>query len=137
MSPRQPTERHSEPQQRIQAMSYINQATKSEIATELKKIVPKTWKWSLSIKHHSTLVFTVSSAPAADMGEHDGKDVQVNHYYPEKYFSAATLPIVQKIIEAMNAKNYCNSDSQRDYFDVGYYVNFNLGRWNKPFIAIP
>jgi hypothetical protein len=118
-------------------MSYINQVTKSQIAIELKKIVPKTWKWSLSITHHSTLVFTVSAAPASDISEHNGHHVQVNPYYPEKYFSPATLPIVEKIIEAMNAHNYCNSDSQRDYFDVGYYINFNLGRWNKPLVAIP
>jgi len=118
-------------------MAYINQETKSEIAAELKKLVPKTWKWSLAINHHSTLVFTVASGPAADLGEHDGKDVQVNHYYPGRYFSSSTLQIVEKIILAMNAKNHNNSDSQRDYFDVGYYVNFNIGRWNKPFVAIP
>jgi hypothetical protein len=137
MSSRQPTERHSEPQQRKQAMAYINQEEKTEIAAELKKLVPKGWKYSLSIKHYSTLVFTLAAAPVADLGEHDGKHVQVNHYYPQKYFTPETLPIVEKIIAAMNAKNYCNSDSQRDYVDVGYYVNFNIGRWDKPFVALP
>ena len=117
-------------------MAHINQIEKSEIAAELKKLIPKTWKWSLSIKHYSTLVFTLAAAPAADLGEHDGKHIQVNHYYPERYFSAETMKIVEKIMEVINAKNYCNSDTQRDYFDVGYYVNFNIGRWNKPFAAI-
>lgn len=117
-------------------MAYITQTDKSEINSELKKIVPKNWKWSLSINHHSTLVFTLASAPVSELGSFDGKHVQVNHYYPEKYFTGSVLPLIEKIIEVMNIKNHDRSDTQTDYFDVGYYVNFNIGRWNKYFAAI-
>ena len=30
--------------------------------------------------------------------------------------------------------NHDNSDAQIDYFDVGYYTHWSVGRWNKPFV---
>lgn len=116
-------------------MAYMNQLKKSEINAELKKIIPKSWRWSLSVKHHSTLVFTLSSAPAAELGEFDGKHVQINHYYPEKYFKGPILELVERIIKAINFKNYNRSDCYTDYYDVGYFVNFSIGRWDKFFTA--
>jgi hypothetical protein len=35
---------------------------------------------------------------------------------------------------AMNDGNHDRSDIQTDYFDVGWYVDVNIGRWNKPYI---
>jgi len=29
--------------------------------------------------------------------------------------------------------NYDNSDSQSDYFDVNFYLNIGIGRYDKPF----
>ena len=34
---------------------------------------------------------------------------------------------------AMNIGNHDNSDLQTDYYDVGWYVNLQFGRWNKPY----
>jgi hypothetical protein len=31
---------------------------------------------------------------------------------------------------------YNNSDSQRDYFDIAYYVDVNIGRYEKPYQLI-
>ena len=118
-------------------MAYINQLEKNEIASELKKVIPSTWKWSLAIKHHSTLVLTIAAAPFCDLGEHDEKHVQVNCFYPESYFNKSALPTIKDVLAAMNKKNHNNSDSQSDYFDVGYYVGINIGKWNKPFSAKP
>jgi hypothetical protein len=30
-------------------------------------------------------------------------------------------------------KNHDNSDIMTDYFDVGWYVNIYVGKWNKPY----
>lgn len=40
--------------------------------------------------------------------------------------------VINNIVEAINSENYDNSDSMSDYFDVGYYVHLNFGKWNKP-----
>jgi hypothetical protein len=45
--------------------------------------------------------------------------------------------VLQRAAEVGNADNWDNSDSQTDYFDVNYYLDINIGKWNKPYeIAI-
>lgn len=50
-------------------MAYITQDQKKEIATLLKNVVPKGWKYSLAINNHSTLVMTIRSAPVDLLSE--------------------------------------------------------------------
>jgi hypothetical protein len=33
----------------------------------------------------------------------------------------------------MNVGNHDRSDIQSDYFDVGWYVDVNVGAWNQPY----
>jgi hypothetical protein len=33
----------------------------------------------------------------------------------------------------MNAGNWDKSDIQTDYFNVGWYIDVNIGKWNKPY----
>ena len=45
----------------------------------------------------------------------------------------------EELIAAMNGAgsafaNYDNSDIQTDYFDIGWYVDINVGKWDKPFV---
>ena len=42
--------------------------------------------------------------------------------------------LLKKVDEIVNKYNYDNSDSMTDYFDVNYYVHFQLGKCDKPFI---
>lgn len=44
----------------------------------------------------------------------------------------ATAPVISQIIAALNSLNFDESDAQTDYFNVGYYVDFNFGDWDKP-----
>ena len=37
------------------------------------------------------------------------------------------------MIQALNTDNHDNSDIQTDYFDVGHYVELNIGTWEKPY----
>jgi hypothetical protein len=34
----------------------------------------------------------------------------------------------------MNDGNWDKSDIQSDYFNVGWYVDVNIGKWNKPYV---
>lgn len=112
-------------------MAYISQEKKKEIAANLKKIMPKGWKYSLRIDHYTSLVMTIKEAPV-DLS--NGKEyIQVNPFYPEHSFEGETLNIINNALACMNEGNHDNSDSMTDYFDVGWYVNINVGRWDKPF----
>lgn len=131
-------------------MAYMSQEKKAEIQRELKKIIPATWKWSLGVNHHSTLRLTIQSAPVDLLGElnrvhaekyqgpfsppHDADYAQVNEYYLDNQFDRS-LPLMQKIKAAMMAGNHDNSDAMTDYFDVGWYISINLGRYDKPFVC--
>ena len=126
-------------------MAYMNQEQKAKIASELKKVMPADWKYSLSVHHHSTIVLTISAAPVdliaqmkmnLERGCNHKDYVQVNHYHLDKQFAGELLETFRKIRQALNTDNYDRSDIQTDYFEVGHWVNINIGRWNKPFQVI-
>lgn len=127
-------------------MAHMNQERKAKIAEALKKVVPAGWKYSLSVHHHSTIVMTISKAPVDLMQEvsyvagdpHKQDYCQVNIYHPHHFFKKS-LPTIKAIIDALNLRgdpdsNYDNSDIQTDYFDQGWYVHLNIGKWGKPFV---
>jgi hypothetical protein len=132
----------------------MSQEKKAKIAAALKGVVPKDWKYSLAVDNHSTLVFTVSAGPKGPLerpayvgydGQHheagmvSGAYRQINKYHLDKCFpKGPVLEAAQKIMATINEAggNYDNSDLMTDYHDVGFYVDFNVGRWNKPFKVI-
>ena len=44
--------------------------------------------------------------------------------------------VLQRADEIANLHNWDNSDIQTDYFDVNYYFNINIGKWDKPFQVV-
>jgi hypothetical protein len=66
-------------------------------------------------------------SPAKD---HD--DVNVFHY--KIHYTGKALDFITEIMKAANEGNHDNSDSQTDYFDVGWYVNIKIGRWDRPYV---
>ena len=135
-------------------MAWMNQERKSLIAAELKKVMPKDWKYTLGVHHHSTLTLTISAAPVDIIGIRNAMVAEawtrrgdtftpdtdycdVNHYHLEGQFSGKLLTIFESICAALNDGNHDRSDIQTDYFDVGWYVSIHIGRWNKPFVVLP
>jgi hypothetical protein len=58
--------------------------------------------------------------------------IQVNHNYPENYGEAA--PMIEELSDAMHGAGwYNNSDIMTDYFDIAWYVDINIGKWDKPY----
>ena len=127
-------------------MAYMDQEKKARIATELKEIFPKGWKYSLKVENYSKLILTIRSAPVnlLDLykaGEREHVDISNREWTPvspwdNKIF--ATAPVIKeifaKIIKAMNLDNHDNSDPMTDYSDVGHYVDIRIGEWCKPFV---
>lgn len=116
-------------------MAYVPKELKAKVHTALKDIIPKTWKWSLAVQHHSILVLTISKAPVDLLTLNDGhRDLNV-HWYKDHFKTAPkeVLELLVRIVTAMNTDNHNRSDIQSDYFDVGHYVTVQFGKWNKSF----
>lgn len=125
-------------------MAYVDQAKKQKIAAALKLVVPTGWKYSLAVRHHSTIVCTISAAPFDLLGTFKrsyGCDkaptyVSVNtHHIATQVEDECVAEVLQKIADALNTDNFDKSDIMTDYFNVGHYVTLQLGRWNKPFVV--
>lgn len=127
-------------------MAYVSKECKQSAAAALKAAIPKGWRWSLSVRNHSTLVLTIASAPVdlhanraaarAALGlEPRAAHNDVNTYWLAEQFTGDVLATMEAIKAAMNIGNHDRSDSMTDYFDVGWYTEVVLGRWNKPFVV--
>ena len=138
-------------------MAYMSQEKKAKIAPVVKAILKKyNVKGSLSVRNHSTLVQNIKSG-VIDFVENfitTGSDksyvsqmtqdqidqlrksqsVDVNPYWYHEHFSGTSKQFLREVLNAMNDGNWDKSDIQTDYFNVGWYVDVNIGRWNKPYV---
>ena len=129
-------------------MAYVNQELKARIAPQVKQVLAK-WglKGSLSVNHHSTLVLNIRAGKLDFIANsnsnteihHPGSCmastyIGVNRYHLNSQFDGACLKCVQELMHALNQFNWDRSDSQSDYFDVGYYVDIRIGQWDKPYV---
>jgi hypothetical protein len=128
-------------------MAYVSQELKAKLAPKIKAICKKHGvKASLAVRHHSTLVLNIKSGSIDFVGNFarvTGKDandwsvkkanIDVNVYHYTRHFDGKALKFLSEVIPAMNNGNHDNSDIQTDYFDVGWYVDVNIGKWDKPY----
>jgi hypothetical protein len=123
-------------------MAYMNQERKALLKTEIDKVMPRGWKYSLAVRHHSTLVLTIKEATVDLIGESLDTQtrypvrptrIDLNLYHLHLHYSGKTLKTITAIKDACNVGNHDRSDSQSDYFDVGWYVDINIGSDEKGF----
>ena len=127
-------------------MAYMSQEKKAKIAPAVKAILKKyKVKGSLSVRNHSSLVLTIKEGSVdfySDYGttpearkDAEKFGIQVNPYWYQDHFVGKSKKFLAEVIPAMNSGNHNNSDIQSDYFDVGWYIDVNIGKWNKPYVA--
>ena len=123
-------------------MAYMSQEKKAKIAPAVKAILKKyNVKASLAVRNHSTLVLNVKQGSIDfinDFGNsEDAKKfgIQVNPYWYHEHFTGESKKFLTEVITAMNDGNHDRSDIQSDYFDVGWYVDINIGKWNQPYMV--
>jgi hypothetical protein len=137
-------------------MAYFNQERKSDRAPAIKAILKKyNVKGSLAVRNHSTFVLNIKSGSIdfienfiqTDTNVKHGRkmsqeqieyirknrSLDVNPYWFQEHYSDVAKEFLTEVFAAMNAGNHNNSDIQSDYFDVGWYVDVNIGSWNKPY----
>ena len=122
-------------------MAYVSQELKAKIAPKVKSILKKyKVKGSLAVRHHSTLVLNIKEGAldfiADHGGVHDYGSIQVNPYHYKNHFLGKSKAFLSEVIPAMNDGNWDKSDAQTDYFNVGWYVSVNIGKWNKPYAKV-
>lgn len=133
-------------------MAYVSPDLKKSLAPVIKAICKKHGvKATLAVRHHSTLVLNVKSGKidffesfnrlgmAESRPDHlpfkpETHDICVNPYHYKRHFDGKALKFLSEVIPAMNKGNHDNSDIMTDYFDVGWYIDVNIGKWNKPYI---
>jgi hypothetical protein len=134
-------------------MAYVSQELKKSLAPAIKAICKKYGvKATLAVQNHSTLCLNVKSGVIDFIGNSNevcGNDHyqvsrgftpnksgydNVNVYHYKNHYSGAALKFLSEVISLMNKGNHDNSDIMTDYFDVGWYVDVNIGRWDRPYI---
>ena len=133
-------------------MSYMSQEMKKKLAPGIKKVLAKYGvKASLAVSNHSSLVVNIKSGKLDFIGQanRDNQEVaerrgerfyevkgnyQVNPYYAHESGDAQIGKFFEELVAAMKGQMwYDNSDIQTDYFDTAYYLNINVGQYDKPY----
>ena len=133
-------------------MAYMSQEKKVKIAPKIKAILAKyKVKGSLAVRNHMTLCLNLKSGSIDFIANSNtvcgnshyqvasgfkpstsGYD-QVNPYHFKDHYDGKALAFMQEVFHAMNDGNHDRSDIQSDYFDVGWYVDVNIGKWDKQY----
>jgi len=116
-------------------MAYMSKEHAKQIRDNLKKAFPD-FKFSVKINHHSAISVSIMKSPldfSKELADSVLDYVQLNEYHLEWYQHSEVL---KKIRDIINEGNHDNSDYMTDYFDVGFYVNFNIGQFDKPYQQI-
>lgn len=131
-------------------MAYVSQELKAKLAPTIKAVCKKYGvKASLAVRNHMSLVLTVKQGEIDFIGNYAkttgrGPDdwavskgnIDVNTYWYQDHFDGKAKDFLREVITAMNNGNHDNSDIQTDYFDVGWYVDVNIGKWNQPYALV-
>ena len=128
------------------------------VRQQLKKEIP-TCKFSVtkaSFSGGSSITVALMAAPfpvfAKDVDCNGNKRLndyaQLNHFQLRRAFdydhrdpgvcngvflTPEAWAVLSRAVKIGQAHNWDNSDIQTDYFDVNYWFDINIGKWNKPF----
>jgi hypothetical protein len=136
-------------------MAYISQEKKRELAPKIKSVLARYgMKGTISVDHHSSLYVNIKSGELDVIGnfrntlanrghgwDHDTYWIktpptymQVNQYHLSSSYSGRVLCFFEELFDAMKGPDWFDkSDSMSDYFHIAWYVNVNVGKWEKPY----
>lgn len=114
-------------------MAYISTQKVAEIRSTLKKEFPNI-KFSVVCRNHTSVSVSILKAPYDFRPDSlkDEKYLSVNSHWFQNH-GYKHQQILKRIIDIANEGNYDNSDIMTDYFDVGWYFDLSIGKWDKPF----
>lgn len=128
-------------------MAYVDQKFKAKVAPVIKALLKKYGlRGSLSVKHHTTLILTVSGGGIDFIDNYtkacrnrsvelrDAQYLSVNCHWAHEHFTGSALEFIKAAIQALKGTDYFDkSDSMTDYFHVSHYIGIEIGKWDKPY----
>jgi hypothetical protein len=125
-------------------MAYMNKEKKAKLMPAIKSVLKKYgMKGTVSVRHYSSLVVKLPSGDIdfgsanVDNPANEGKwrgHESVNVYWIDTHYTGKAAEFLKELKAAMSEGNHDNSDIMTDYFDVGWYVDINIGNWEKPYV---
>ena len=132
-------------------MAYMNQEKKAKIDGLIKPILKKYGvKATLAVRNNAVIVLNIKSGKIDFIDNflstgkiHDPEWIQkyrtidVNPYWYQDHFTGEAKEFLTEAFSALKGADwYDESDAQVDYFNTAYYVDVNIGKWNKPYQVI-
>ena len=136
-------------------MAYISQEDKKALAPSIKAVLKKYGvKGSIAIRHHSSLVVNLnegaldfigeankSNAEKAEWRGEQAYEITDGYYQVNPYRADEGEGVIGKffgeLIKAMKGTGWFDeSDMMTDYFHIAYYLDINVGKWNKPYQVV-
>lgn len=141
-------------------MAYVSQERKAKIVAAVKPILKKYGiKATFAVRNHSTISLNIKSGPIDFVENYIGTDtnkvaankmspdmiaylrktkqIDVNPYWFQEHFSGVAKKFLSEVMPAMKSADwYDRSDAMTDYFDTAYYVDINIGKYNKPYEVV-
>lgn len=134
-------------------MAYIDQETKKKLAPEIKKVLKKYgMKGTISIKNHMALCVTLRQGALDLIGNINRYNKELCDQTGEPFFEVKDYyqanainyrgtgnetidSFFRELISAMKGDIWFdNSDSMTDYFHTAYYLDIDVGKYNRPYI---
>jgi hypothetical protein len=123
-------------------MAYISPETKQELTPEIKAVLKKyNMKGTISTPFNSTLVVSIFQGPLdlvdnfnkiGNSGGYYQNTVGVNESFIESDFSGESREFLIELRSAMMKGNEMVGMN----FDVGWFVNINIGTNRKPYVVV-
>ena len=118
-------------------MAYVSKELKSKLAPAIKAVLKKyDMKGTIAVRNHMTLVVNIKQG-AIDFDQHatgDDWHYQVNTYHVDRGWTGVAAEFLSELVAAMKGQEwYDRSDTMTDYFDTAYYMDVNIGRWDKKY----
>lgn len=113
-------------------MAYVSQDLKKKIVSALKPIMKKYgMNATYSVHHHSSFCVNLKSG-VIDFGKTEG---QVNVYWVDDNYSGVAREFLKEVLNTIKVAGawYNNSNAMIDYFDTAFYIDINIGKWDKPY----
>ena len=121
-----------------------------DIAKDVRKQLKERFPgctFSVTVRSSRSLTVALMAAPFQPFMDACDGYAQLNHYTIQRAYddgrqagtsngyrlTPEAWQVLSEATRIANAENWDRSDSQFDHFDVNYYFDLAIGKWDKPF----
>ena len=129
-------------------MAYLTEETYTNIKNSVKNIAKKygvkltvsrergmTDVVNVNVKSGSIDFISTFNERQRQLGhEAVGDKLRLSRHWYKENLEGKALDFATEVFAVLLNGNHDRSDSQSDYFDVGWYAYVNIGDWSKPYI---